>query len=206
VRSEPSPLKKNNNMKIEPFISDTYYHIYNRGNNKENIFIEPENYLHFLHLVEKHLLPITEIYSYCLLPNHFHIILKTKEDKNLPENMANTNISQPLSNLFNAYTKAINKKYNRTGSLFQDRFKRIKIESTDYLQNLIIYTNTNSSHHDIENYITYPHSSYKALISDKSTLLEREFVISLFENKENFKYTLKTKKDNIDQINELTFE
>lgn len=195
-------------MKVEPLISDNYYHIYNRGNNENNIFISEENYYYFLKLLIKYILPISEIYSYCLMPNHFHLVLKLKEENDLPDDIKNGNksISQPFSNLFNAYTKAFNKWHGKRGSLFQEHLKRTKIESSDYLKNLIIYVNTNSSHHAVEDYRNYKFSSYKALISQKKTSLDRDFVISLFDDVENFKYVLKVKKNNIESTKELTFE
>ena len=55
------------------------YHIFNRGNNGEDIFKENENYLYFLDLIRKHLLSVCSIYAYCLLRNHFHLLLKGKE-------------------------------------------------------------------------------------------------------------------------------
>jgi len=195
-------------MKVQPLRSGDYYHIYNRGNNKENIFLSDDNYIYFLKLLTKYILPISEIYSYCLLPNHFHIILKLKNNHELPIEFKNgtKKIHQPFSNFFNAYTKAFNLKHNRTGSLFQKHLKRKLIDSTDYLTKLIIYINTNPSHHNIADYSTYKHSSFQALISDNSTSIDRDFVISLFGDVENFKYTLKLKKDNLDSIEELTFE
>jgi len=195
-------------MKVQPLTSGDYYHIYNRGNNKENIFLSDDNYIYFLKLLTKYILPISEIYSYCLLPNHFHIILKLKNDNELPIEFINSKkkIHQPFSNFFNAYTKAFNQRYNRSGSLFQEHLKRKLIDSTDYLTKLIIYVNTNSSHHNITDYSVYNHSSYKTLISNGPTSIDRDFVISLFGDVENFKYILKTKKDNIDSINKLTFE
>ena len=99
---------------LEP---DYFYHIFNRGNNKENLFIEYENYSHFLKLVKNHLVAVAEIYSYCLLKNHFHLVLKIKSKREVEKNFSIDKIHQPFSNLFNAYTKAINKKYNREGSL-----------------------------------------------------------------------------------------
>ncbi len=192
-------------MKLEPLESSNYYHFYNRGNNKENIFIEDENYLYFLKLIKKYLLPIAGVYSYCLLPNHFHLLLKIKEKSDLPVDFKNgkKKLHQAFSNLFNAYTKAFNKKYARTGSLFQKHPKRIKLESEEYLQNLIIYINTNSSHHNIGNYITYKFSSYQALISTKHTSLKRTEIIKLFDDVENFKYVHQIKKVNLKLIHEL---
>lgn len=195
-------------MKHQPFEIDHFFHIYNRGNNKENIFIEKDNYFYFLSLLKKYLLQIADIYSYCLLPNHFHIIAKIKSEKELPLKIieGKQKLHQPISNMLNAYSKAINKKYNRTGSLFQEHLKRIKIENEDYLKNLIIYVNTNSSHHQIAAYQTYSFSSYKSLISNKTTLLKRKEVIGFFDDVTNFKFLLSNKKFNIDTIQELIFE
>ncbi|PHR73697.1 MAG: transposase [Lutibacter sp.] len=192
-------------MKLEPLKPSLFYHFYNRGNNKENIFIKDDNYVYFLSLIKKHIIPIAEIYSYCLLPNHFHLIIKIK-DENLLSDKQKNKIYQPFSNLFNAYTKAFNKKYNRTGSLFQKHPKRIIIDSDEYLKNLIIYVNTNSSHHSIADYNTYKHSSFQALISSIPTLLKRDDVIELFDSVENFKYILEFKKQNLETIIDLLFE
>ena len=182
-------------MKLLPLEKDCYYHFYNRGNNKENIFKEKENYYYFLKLMIKHISPICEIFSYCLLPNHFHLVFKIKDADELPQsfNEGKTALHQPFSNLFNAYTKAVNKKYDRTGSLFQKHPKRIKIEDDEYLKNLIIYVNTNSSHHSIADFEAYPFSSYQPIASNKPTFLFRKEVIELFEDLENFKQVLQVK-------------
>ncbi len=195
-------------MNLELLESSYYYHFYNRGNNKENIFIEEDNYHYFLKLVKKYLLPIADIYSYCLLPNHFHLLLKIKEDELLPEQIrkGKTAIHQPFSNLFNSYTKAFNKKYTRTGSLFQKHPKRIQIKDEEYLRNLIIYINTNPSYHDIADFSEYKFSSYQALISTKSTLLKRDEVIELFDDIENLKYVHQNKKINLELIKDLILD
>ena len=187
-------------MKLQPLEASCYYHFYNRGNNKENIFKEEDNYSHFLNLLKKYILPVTDVYSYCLLPYHFHFLLKIKDDKLLPENIKNgkKSIHQPFSNLFNAYTKAFNKKYNRTGSLFQKHPKRIRIESDEYLRNLIVYIKTNPTHHNIADFSKYKFSSYQALISNQPTLLRRNEVLKLFEDVSNLKYMHHLKKINLD--------
>ena len=61
-----------------PLLYDTYYHIYNRGTNGENIFVQERNYEHFLKLYEKHILPVADTFAYCLLRNHFHISVRIK--------------------------------------------------------------------------------------------------------------------------------
>jgi REP element-mobilizing transposase RayT len=139
--------------------------------------------------------PIADIYSFCLMPNHFHLVLKIKDQDELPENIKDgkTKIHQPFSNMFNAYAKAFNKRYNRSGSLFQKHPKRKQITDQKYFRNLIIYVNTNPIHHLIADYSTYKYSSYLQLISKKDTILKREEVINLFSDVENFKYILKSK-------------
>jgi hypothetical protein len=192
-------------MELEPLLNNHYYHFYNRGNNKENIFLEEENYLYFLRLIKTHLLKVSDFYSYCLLPNHFHFILRIKEEKHIIPKYQ-TKIHQPFSNFFNAYTKAVNKKYNRVGSLFQKHPKRIKIENQDYLKNLIVYVNTNPSHHGIADYSQYKHSSFVSLISNKSSLLMRKEVINLFETLDNFKHVHNTKKINLELMKDIILE
>ncbi|WP_445734544.1 transposase [Mariniflexile sp.] len=179
-------------MKYEPLTEDSYYHFYNCGNNKENLFIDDENYSYFLKLTKKYLLDSCDILSYCLLKNHFHLLIRTKP------NIETKIISQSFSNLFNAHSKAINKKYGRSGSLFKDRFSRIKVDNEDYLKSLIIYIHTNPVHHNFtDNFKTYAHSSYKAFISDSQRLLQRDFVIKLFEDKENFRFVHNSKQTHI---------
>ncbi|GAB1855842.1 hypothetical protein MHTCC0001_06770 [Flavobacteriaceae bacterium MHTCC 0001] len=182
-------------MKYAPITQDSYYHIYNSGNNKEDIFIEEKNYNYFLQLLKKHIIPIADILSYCLLKNHFHLLVKTKSD------ISDKTISKGFSNLFNAYAKAINKSYNRSGSLFKDRFSRIKIENDNYLKSLIIYINTNAVHHGFsKSFKDYKNSSYFGLISNKPTLLKRDFVIGLFDDRQNFEEVLEEKQEIIGQL------
>ncbi|NBC04387.1 MAG: hypothetical protein GVY20_11870 [Bacteroidetes bacterium] len=107
------------------------YHIYNRGNNKQQIFFENKNYHFFLKKMRNHLLSHCHLLAWCLMPNHFHWMVKIRDsyksesDTKTPE--SNSPIVQPLnmsiSTLLSSYTKAINNMYKRTGSLFQRRTK-----------------------------------------------------------------------------------
>jgi REP element-mobilizing transposase RayT len=195
-------------MKYQSFETGHYFHIDNRGNNNENIFLDKENYTYFLKLMKKYLLQVRDIYSYCLLPNHFHILLKFKEDSEFQVDNKEKKpvLHQPFSNMLNAYTKSINKRYNRKGSLFQEHLKRIKITEEQYFLNLIIYVNTNPSHHQIEDFRVYKYSSYAALISQKETLLKRNEVIQFFDEVDNFKHVLKSAKLAEDSVQEVSLE
>ena len=170
---------------LEP---DCFYHIYNRGNNIEDLFLEPENYSHFLNLIKTHIIEIADIYAYCLLRNHFHLVIKIKSKTELPEKYHSGNkLSQPFSNLFNAYTKAVNKWYDREGSLFRVRFKRERISDLNYLRNAIIYIHLNPVKHSFtKDYSTYSYSSFQSLLSPKDTLLKRMEIFELFGDNKNF--------------------
>jgi len=205
-------------MKIEPIIEDNYYHIYNRGINGTNIFNEAENYLHFLRLYEKYIEPVTETYAWCLMPNHFHLLVKIKalnEIYNLTnpsglkdptslitpigleasqtnlsgfQNPTGLNIiSNQFSKFFNAYAKAFNKRYNRTGSLLERPFDRKRVQDIKYFKNLIYYIHNNPVHHGFCKHLQdYAWSSYGSVISIKPTKIEREKIIGYFDSIGNF--------------------
>jgi len=183
-----------------PLEPSNFYHFYNRGNNRENIFKNADNYNYFIFLMEKYLVPIVDFYSYCLLPNHFHLVFKVKDNNLLPERFrkGESKLHQPFSNLFNAYAKAFNRYHKRTGSLFQKHPKKKIIMNEEYLKNLIIYVNINPLHHLISDYKTYKYSSYKELISNKKSFINKVEVIDLFYSLHNFKFTLDTRKMNIE--------
>jgi REP element-mobilizing transposase RayT len=175
----------------EIFEPGYFYHFYNRGNNKENIFLVDDNYRYFLNLVKKYLLSVCDIYSYCLLKNHFHFLLRVKDPEYLPEKYLNkqSKLHQPFSNLFNAYTKATNKTTGRSGSLFQEHPHQIRITNLKYLQNLIAYIHLNPKKHGFsDDFKNYKHSSYKSIISEDQTKLKRQEVIDFFDDIENFNY------------------
>jgi len=99
----------------------TFYHIYNRGINRGLIFLEPRNYEFFLRKLGSYTFPFIDIYSYCLMPNHFHLLAKTKERKHMfasdefkqaPAKL--TPIEKAFRDFFISYAKTINKKYDRT--------------------------------------------------------------------------------------------
>lgn len=76
-----------------PLLYDTYYHIYNRGVNGENIFVEERNYDLFLKLYEKHLLPVTDLFAYCMLRNHFHVDVRVKSEGEILETIKTLRVS-----------------------------------------------------------------------------------------------------------------
>ena len=133
-----------------------------------------------------------ETFAYCLMPNHFHFLVKVKKHKNLDQNLAGLEdlpglLSQKFSNFFNSYTKSINKQQDRHGSLFEKPFKRKKVENDEYFQTLVYYIHNNPVLHGFTKNITeWEWSSYHSILSDRKTKLQRKEVIEWFQNKEAF--------------------
>jgi putative transposase len=170
---------------IPPITYGTFYHIYNRGNNRENIFLQERNYPYFLELWWKHVSPIAETWAYCLLRNHFHVAVYIKKKEDLSG--FNKPPSQYFSNFFNAYARGLNISTQRTGALFQRPFKRIPVGSTSYLMRLIVYIHQNpQKHHFTEDFRDWNYLSYHELLSDAATRLQRDRVIKLFGSRADF--------------------
>jgi len=170
---------------------DVYYHIYNRGNNRENIFIETRNYAYFLTLYSKYIEPVADTFAYCLLRNHFHLLVRIKTIEEIQtfrvfETRKVSTPSQQFGNFFNAYAKAINAATARVGSLFQKPFGRIPVQSDAHLYRLITYIHKNPEKHGfVADFRDWPHSSYRALLSTKPTRVQRDAVLALFGSLEN---------------------
>lgn len=181
---------KSNIPTLQP---DTFYHIYNRGINGENIFKTSKNYVYFLNKYAKFIPEIADTYAYCLLKNHFHILIKTKSDFEIQETIGNKKnrtiqaaISLRFSHLFNSYAQAINKEHNRTGSLFETPFRRIEITNETYLRQLVFYIHFNPEKHGIcLDFSSYSFSSFQAFLSDKTTKLKKEEVLNWFGTRQN---------------------
>lgn len=103
------------------------YHIYNQGNNRQKIFFDRENYHFFLKKMQDHLLPHCNILAYCLMPNHFHWMVEvTSQGVTLSHPLrsnSTNNLNNSIGILLRSYTRAINKRYNQSGSLFRDGTK-----------------------------------------------------------------------------------
>lgn len=182
------------------------YHIYNRGNKRENIFIKADNYAYFLQKYALYMARVLDTYVYNLLPNHFHLVVRIKPKLEVvpalsgqagviafpgPADLERLDMGTIVSELFRrffmAYAKAINRQEDRTGSLFQKNFKRRPVQSDGHLANLIYYVHANAALHGIcADFRDWPYSSYATLLSTGATRLERAEVLSWFESRESF--------------------
>lgn len=114
-------------MKKEPFLPNHNYLIKNSGNNFETLFLEERNYSYFLALFQKHVGQIATLEAFRFFSNKFELLIRIKDSSQIPHKYQDR-LHQPFSNFFNAYCKAINKMYGRSGSLFREHFKRIRID------------------------------------------------------------------------------
>jgi|SRR5690554_5605526 len=175
------------------------YHIWTHANGNENLFKHEDNYRYFLERYHHHVHPIVETFAYCLMPNHLHIMVRIKKEDELirifeldsPDQSGFKNltglVSKRFSNLFNAYTKAFNKKYGRKGSLFIRPFKRKLIDSDEYFVQLIAYIHNNPVHHGfVKNLNDWPYSSWHAYIMNKVTNISKQEAMVWFGTVGNF--------------------
>lgn len=193
---------------LATFFPEEFYHIYNRTNNKEPLFLEFENKRYFLRLIEKKLIPFLNIYSYALLTNHFHLSVSIKSENDLfnflstkpSESLTNTQkqylnkavdvdtlITYQFSGLFNGYSQAFNKRYNRNGNLFYRPFKRSMLKSLEKFYYNQYYIHHNSRKHGlVSSFLDDPWHSFHTLISEEPTFLAREKVFEIFGSKQKF--------------------
>ncbi|MDY6800397.1 MAG: transposase [Bacteroidota bacterium] len=114
------------------FVKGYIYHIYNQGNNRQKIFFNRDNYLFFLKKIKVHIIPYSDILAWCLMPNHFHLMVRLNrvvlephtEGFALSETLGcQRTLNQSIGIMLRSYTNAINKQQNRTGSLFRKETK-----------------------------------------------------------------------------------
>ncbi|CAG1016960.1 hypothetical protein ANAEL_05923 [Anaerolineales bacterium] len=164
-----------------PFVSDVYYHIYNRGNNREAIFFESDNYLYFLKKVKTYLFPVADVLVYCLMPTHYHIVAKVRQTS---EVLKTSEVSLAMMKLSVSYTKAINKRFQRTGVLFQGQFQAKPVVNSNYLLNLCRYIHANPVKDGIVADISqWQYSNYLEWVGERNgTLVNREFIAEYFDS------------------------
>ena len=183
----------------EPFEQEVWYHVFNHAHGKDDLFSSEYDYNTFLQLIEKYILPIANIYAYSLLPNHFHFLVRIK-NFTIPEKFKNENdyIAHQWGNTQNTYSKKINYKRGTRGGLFCQSVDRNLINSEEYRQMAVVYIHNNPVKHG---FCTSPEnwkfSSYKSIIAKGVTKIERDEVISWFENRENFIFYHKSNADDI---------
>lgn len=188
---------------IKTYVKDGYYHVYNRGVEKRIIFKDEQDYRTFLKYLKEYLSPPAlpeklkvqftlkgasfegvpkqpknynkkiELLAFCLMPNHFHLLIKQSENKVI-ENF--------MRSLATRYSMYFNKKHERVGKLFQGHYKAALIENDNYLLHLSRYIHLNPS--EFTNDLVNAHSSYSSYLGKKKLpWLCPGFVLTFFNNR-----------------------
>jgi putative transposase len=170
----------------DAFEGGWFYHIYNHGNGNDVIFRTNENYRYFMRKYQHYMSPIWETYSWCLMPNHFHLLIQVKNIEGLTPEEIHKQSWQRFSHFTNGYAQAFNKQEKRRGSLFMQSFKRIRVEDENYLLNLVRYIHLNPVAHGFRNHpYDWQFSSWRSFVEQPGDRGNAE-IISLFGGKENF--------------------
>ena len=170
---------------LTPLLADKYYHIYNRGNDKEKLFFTQANYRFFMNRYKELLQPYLRTFAYCLIGNHFHFLIKTNASD---DPLFHLKVSHQFRRLFQSYALAINKQEKRDGSLFRKYFRRIQVDDMDYLRHLVFYIHFNPQKHQIvQDFRKYQYSSYDTYSSQAfDTFLDIKSTLDWFNGYEDF--------------------
>lgn len=191
------------------FVEDSFYHVYNRGVNKRRIFMDDVDYAVFLNLLKRYLSDDqaqdvkgreyislqndVELVSFCLMPNHFHLLLYLHTP---------TGITQLLRNVTTSYSVYFNKRHGRVGHLFQERFKASMIDNEGYLHHISRYIHLNPV-----GFRTWEYSSLPYYLGTKSaSWVKPERILELFKNREEYNAFVNDYAANDNMLEEIESE
>ncbi len=188
------------------FLANLYnggiFHVYNRTNNKEILFKTDANRLYFLTQYAKYLQPFLDTFCWCLLPNHFHFLVRVKTTEEIKKYL-NSKPSESMKSLeeeyledgaitelllelewkrfFTSYSMAFNKQHERKGNLFHRPFKRIEINKETHFTQAIVYIHANAVKHKLcSDFTNYKWSSWHSILSESPTQLCRNEILQWF--------------------------
>lgn len=184
------------------------YHVFNRTNNREKLFLSDENRHFFLRKYTQHLSAYLDTFCWCLLPNHFHFLVRVKASEKIlttikkiasrdlsltekkfqeQECTLNELIVHGFKRFFQSYSLSFNKVHKRNGNLFYKPFKRVAVEKETHFTQAVVYVHANPVRHGLlKDFKAYKWSSWQTLIADGETQLLRKELWDWFGNKESF--------------------
>lgn len=167
------------------FSQGEYYHIYNRGVSRQALFYCDENYRFLLRRVRQYAETWrVAIIAYCLMPNHYHFVLR--QEGEFP-------LSRFVQAVFNSYTKALNAMVGRSGTLFEGPFQAIHLDNETYLLQLCRYVHRNPLDAGLVSDLReWPYSNYLEWTGQRSgTLVDQQFVRHYFPTPEAYEQFVK---------------
>lgn len=161
------------------------YHVFNRGNNKQPIFFKQGNYGYFLNKADNYIRPYCDILAWCLMPNHFHLLIHANENSTpiiKDGSFERQQFSQGIKQLLSSYTKAINKQEGKTGSLFQQKTKAILTENSGHAQTAFHYIHQNPLKAGlVKKMEDWPHSSFIDYLGHRKSICNTELALNLLD-------------------------
>jgi putative transposase len=161
-----------------------YYHIYNRGVSRSTLFREPTNFLFVIEKLQKYRLEhAVSVIAYCLMPNHYHLLLRQDGEESA---------GKVPQSVFNSYSKAYNLKYSHSGTLFEGRFRAKPVQTTTHLLHLCRYIHGNPVKDGLAaDPADWPWSNYLEWIGErKGRLVDPEFIHIQFGTATNYRKSL----------------
>jgi REP element-mobilizing transposase RayT len=167
-------------MYTTPIYPGFVYHIFNRGINHQAVFLCDADKKTFLKKAKHYLTGYASVLSYCLLDNHYHLMVMILENSDPA-----SNFSKQFGKLVLSYTHYFNKKYGHVGPIFHRRFKRLIVQNEQYVRQLFWYINSNPLHHRIvKEYRTYEFSSIRVfLYNNKDDFVDYDAALKMFPSK-----------------------
>ena len=187
------------------FEHSSFYHIYNHAGSGKNIFKDHLDYIQFLKGMEKYFNDYMSINAYCLMPNHFHLLVRIKEKEVIDSNFGvidsnakrnylkneidiNALIEDQFRRWFSSYALKYNNKYKDRGQLFLNRFKRIQICEVFKFEYMLCYIHHNPIHHKFRyEYRSWEYSSYNYYVNNIESVLDKKYVLERLGNIEAFR-------------------
>jgi putative transposase len=191
------------------FKEGNFYHVYNRSVDRKPMFMNDGNYEFFLIKYDQYLSSVIDTYAYCLLGNHFHLLMRVrdltlfrKQDLATLQKLSNLSahdiISHQFRKFFQSYAMAFNKQQGRIGTLFQTPFKRALVNNDQYFTQLVYYIHSNpQSHGLVSDFKEWKWSSYGRMLIEKPSKLRKQEVIDWFGDANSYRqlHSLYTKTE-----------
>lgn len=197
-----------NKKYLSELIPETYFHIYNRSNNQETLFPNSRSKSHFLNLIDTRLSYLMDVFAWCLIPNHFHYLVRTKSPEEAYSYLSGLTtrkhtitetrfltgevLFQDLAlkawtGVFQSYAVTFNDLYKRNGNLFYTPFKREIIEDESHFRAALVYIHTNPVKHGlVEDFRDYEWSSWNSYMSSSRTNLRKAETYEIFGSRQAF--------------------
>ncbi len=176
------------------FEQDKFYHVYNRTVDRKPMFCNDGNYEFFLKKYDEYLSSVIDTYAYCLLGNHFHLLLRI-QDLTTFKKLSNLKTDKPdheivshqFRKFFQSYAMAFNKQQDRIGTLFQTPFKRVLVNNETYFTRLVYYIHANPQLHGlIDDFREWKWSSYNRILIDEPSKLKKLEVLNWYGDKKQY--------------------